>query len=129
MIAVDKSTDQWEDLIRLLRTLSEEEIAAVQTVVEGLARRKVAVREAQVPYVVPVEAVEEVVHSTLPPQDSRAALLECVGIWEFEPGEFDEILGFLASGPPGFLPGELDCLLADIEHAREIELETPCQPT
>ena len=126
---MSESTDRWEDLIQLLRTLPEEQIAAVHAIVEGLVRRKVAVREAQVPYVVPVKAVEEVVHPTLPPQSSRAALLERVGIWEFEPSEPDEILGFLASGPPGFLPGELDCLLADIEHAREIELETPCQPT
>ena len=41
----------------------------------------------------------------------------------------EESLDFLASGPPGFLPGDLDQLLADSESARKLELEAPCQPT
>ena len=37
-------------------------------------------------------------------------------------GEFDP----LDASSPGFLPGELDQLLADIDHVRE--METPCRP-
>ena len=39
-----------------------------------------------------------------PPRGSPEALLECAGIWQFEPGELDE-------------------LLADIERMRDMELE------
>ncbi len=38
---------------------------------------------------------------------------------------FEELLDFLAFCPPGFLPGELDRLLTDIEHVREMELGVP----
>jgi len=41
-------------------------------------------------------------------------------------GTLSESLDFLASGPPGFLPGELDQLLADIDLIREMELDKPC---
>ena len=45
-----------------------------------------------------------------------------------QPMTVEEVLDFLASGPPGFAPGELDDLLADIESTREMELDTICQP-
>ena len=45
------------------------------------------------------------------------------------PATAESALEFLASGPPGFLPGELDQLLADIEHLREMELDSPRQTT
>ena len=113
-MAVSESSDRLEDLIHLLRTLSEGEIAAVQIFAEGLAQREVAVREAQAAYVVPARTAEKVVrfyerdHLAMP----RLANPE-------------ELLDFLAFGPPGFLPGELDRLLSDVEHTREMELEIP----
>jgi hypothetical protein len=64
----------------------------------------------------PIERIQEVLDfigflkskissPSRPPRGSPEALLECAGIWEFEPGELDKIL-------------------ADIERARNIELET-----
>ncbi len=104
-MAMSESNDRLENLIRLLRTLPEDEIAVVQTFVEGLARRQAAVQEARAPYTVSTGVAEDVVYWTPPQQGSRDALLECVGIWEFGPGELDEILG-------------------DIEQSRMMELET-----
>lgn len=114
---MSESNDRLENLICLLRALPEDEIAAVQTFVEGLARRKVAVQEARAPYIVStgtmgvMTCLDEREYQTMPRLVTR-----------------DELLDLLASGPPGFLPGELDSLLADIEHIREMELEAPCQP-
>ena len=114
---VGLSDEQWEDLIRLLRTLSEEGIRAVQAFAEELARRKTAVQETRAPYVAPAEVEEGKAHP-----DEREP-------WAISPPATPEqSLGFLVSGPPGFLPGELGQLLADIEHIREMELDSPCQP-
>ena len=113
-MAVSESSDRLEDLIHLLRTLSEGEIAAVQIFAEELAQREVAVREAQAAYVVPARTAEEAVrlyerdHLAMPRLTNS-----------------EELLDFLAFGPPGFLSGELDRLLTDIEHMREMELEIP----
>jgi len=116
-MAMSESSDRLENLIRLLRALPEDEIAAVQTFVEGLARRQVAVQETRAPYIV---------------STGTMGVMTCLDEREYQimprlvnP---DELLDLLASGPPGFLPGELDSLLVDIEHTREMELETPCQP-
>ena len=111
---MSERTERWEDVIRLLHALSEEDIAAVRTLAEELAQRKGAMREARAAYVTPVEIVED----TIRPAEQ-----------EHQPATLEEALDFLASGPAGFLPGELDQLLADIEQARDIELEIPCQPT
>ena len=117
-MAMSESSNQLENLIRLLRTLPEDKIAAVQTFVEGLARRQAAVQETRAPYIVSTGTVgvmtclDEREYQTMPRLVTR-----------------DELLDLLASGPPGFLPGELDCLLADIEHTREMELEASCQLT
>jgi len=117
-MAVNESNDRLEDLICLLHTLSEEEVAAVWTFIERLTRHKVAAREAQAAYVVPARTTEEVVR----PDEREHRLMPRLANPE-------ESLDFLAFGPPGFLPGELDRLLSDIEHTREMELEIPCQPT
>jgi len=115
---VGKNSDQLDDLIRLLRTLPEEELAAVRAFVEGLVQRGATVKETPAPYVVPIIMLEELAH----PGEH-----ECLTV----PGPMtcDEALDLLASGPPGFLPGELDDLLGDIEQSREMELEDPWQPT
>ena len=106
------SDDQWKDLIRLLRTLTEEEVRAVQAFAEELARRDTAVHEARAPYIAPAE-VEE---GKAQPDEPEP--------WAISPPATpEESLGFFASGPPGFLPGELDQLLADIDHIREMELD------
>jgi len=115
---VGKNSGQLDDLIRLLRTLPEEEIAAVRVFVEGLVQRGVTVKETPASYVVPITMLEELAH----PGEH-----ECLTV--SGPMTFDEALDLLASGPPGFLPGELDDLLADIEQSREMELEDPWQPT
>jgi hypothetical protein len=117
-MAVGTNNERREDLIRCLRALSEEGIAAVQAFVEELARREVAVQEAQALYAVRAETPEEMVHPDRPERQTLPQLATA-----------EECLDFLASGPPGFLPGELDQLLADIEHIREMELDTPGQPT
>jgi hypothetical protein len=103
VMAVGESTERLENLIRLLRTLSREEVAAVWHFVEELVQRRVVLKDIRAPYVTPTETAEETIYRT-PPQGSREALLECLGTWEFEPGELDEIL-------------------ADIERARMMELE------
>ena len=113
-----KNSDPLDDLIRLLRTLPEEEIAAVRAFVEGLVQRGVAVKETPASYVVPITMLEKLAHS---------GEHECLAV--SGPMTLDEALNLLASGPPGFLPGELDGLLADIEQSREMELEDPWQPT
>ena len=109
---VGLSDEQWEDLIRLLRMLSEEEVRAVQAFAEELARRDTAVHEARAPYVAPAEVEEGKAH---PDEPERWAMSL--------PATPEECLEFFASGPPGFLPGELDQLLADIDHIRERELD------
>jgi hypothetical protein len=116
VMAVSESTGRWEDLIRLLRTLSEEEVAAVQALVEEVARRRAAVQEARTSYVLPTETAKEAAY---PDERGHPPTLNL--------STPEESLDFLASGPPGFLPGELDQLLADIEYARKMELEAPCQ--
>ena len=117
-MTVGTNNERWEDLIRRLRALSEEEIAAVWAFVEELARHEVSVQEAQPPYALRARTAEETVR---PDEQERQTLSQLTTA--------EECLDFLASGPPGFLPGELDQLLADIEHIREMELDTPCQPT
>jgi len=114
----EEHTEHWDDLIRVLDTLSDEDITAVRTLVEELAQRKGMAREAQTPYAVSTGAIEKV-----------ACLNE--SDWETlpRPATTESALEFLASGPPGFLPGELDQLLADIERLREMELDSPCQNT
>jgi len=109
---VGENTDRWEDLVRLLQTLSEEELAAVHNFVEKLTSHKMAVQEAHAPYVVPTATDVE----TSPDKIEHWTSLELATP--------DELLDFLASGAPGFLSGELDQLLADIEQTREMELET-----
>jgi len=112
VMPVGLSDEQWEDLIRLLRVLPEEEIRAVQAFAEGLARRETAVQEARAPYVAPAEVEKGKVHSDEPEP------------WAISPPATPEqALDFISSGPPGFLPGELDQLLADIDHIREMELD------
>ena len=115
---VGLSDDQWKDLIRLLRTLTEEEIRAVQAFAEELARRDTAVQEARAPYIAPAEVEAGKAH---PDEPERWAISP--------PATPEQALDFFSSGPPGFLPGELDQLLADIDHIREMELDDPCQPT
>lgn len=115
-MVMSENSDRLENFIRLLRTLPEDEIAAVQTFVEGLARRQVAVQETRAPYTVSTGTVGvmtcfDAKYQTMPRLVNP-----------------DELLDLLVSGPPGFLPGELDCLLADIEHTRGMELEASCQP-
>ena len=90
-MAVDESIERLENLIGLLRTLSDEDIAAVWHFVEGLVQRRAILKDIQAPYVTPAETAKETIYRT-PPQGSREALLECLGTWEFEPGELDEIL-------------------------------------
>jgi hypothetical protein len=102
-MAVGESTERLENLIRLLRTLSREEVAAVCHFVEGLVQHRAILKDIQAPYVASAETAEATIYRT-PPQGSGEALLECLGTWEFEPGELDEIL-------------------ADIERARMMELE------
>jgi len=114
VIIVGENTDRWEDLVRLLQTLSEEELAAVHNFVEKLTSDKMAVQEAHAPYVVLTATDVE----TSPDKIEHWTSLELATP--------DELLDFLASSAPGFLPGELDQLLADIEQAREMELETLC---
>ena len=109
---VGLSDEQWEDLIRLLRSLSEEEIRAVQAFAEELAQRDTAVQEARAPYVAPAEVEAGKAH---PDEPERWAISP--------PATPEHSLDFLASGPPGFLPGELDQLLANIERIREMELD------
>jgi hypothetical protein len=103
VIAVGESTERLENLIGLLRTFSDEEVAAVWHFVEGLVQHRAILKDIQAPYVASAETAEEAIYHT-PPQGSHEALLECLGTWEFEPGELDEIL-------------------ADIERARMMELE------
>jgi hypothetical protein len=117
-MAVGTNDERWEDLIRRLRALSEDELAAVRAFVEELTRREVAVQDAQAPYAVRARTAEETVRPDEPERQTVPKLATA-----------EECLDFLAFGPPGFLPGELDQLLADIEHMREMELDTPCQPT
>ena len=105
-------------MIRVLDTLSDEDITAVRTLVEELAQRKVMAREAQAPYVVPTGAMEKVTRLNELDRDTLP-----------RPATTESALEFLSSGPPGFLPGELEQLLADIEHLREMELDSPCQTT
>jgi hypothetical protein len=115
---VGLSDEQWEDVIRLLRTLTEEEIRAVQAFAEELARRDTAVQEARAPYIAPAEVKERKAQPHEPEP------------WAISPPATpEESLDFFVSGPPGFLPGELDQLLADIEHTREMELDILCQST
>jgi hypothetical protein len=118
VMPVGLSDEQWEDLIRLLRMLPEEGIRAVQAFAEELARRETAVQEARAPYVAPAEVEEGKAHPDEP--EPRAIS---------PPATPEQALDLISSGPPGFLPGELDQLLADIEHIREMELDSPCQPT
>jgi hypothetical protein len=118
VIAVGKKSAQLDDLIRLLRTLPEEEIAAVRAFVERLVQRQAAVKETPASYVVPVTMLEELAH----PGEHKCLTVS-------GPMTCDEALNLLASDLPGFLPGELDDLLADIEQSREMELEDPWQPT
>jgi hypothetical protein len=113
-----ESTGPWEDLICLLQALSEDEVAAARTFIEELARREAGLQEARVPYVVPAEATEGTVR---PDEREHQAMTQLATP--------EELLDFLASGPPGFLPGELDRLLAEIKHARAMELADLCQPT
>jgi hypothetical protein len=109
---VGLSDEQWEDLIRLLRVLPEEGIRAVEAFAEELARRATAVQEARAPYVAPAEVEEGKAH--LDGLEPRAII---------PPATPEQALDFFASGPPGFLPGELDQLLADIDHIRKMELD------
>jgi hypothetical protein len=88
VMAVGESMELLENLVRLLRTLSDEEIAAVWHFVEGLVRHRAELKETQSPS---VKTAEEMSHRT-PPRGSREALLECLGTWAFDPGELDEIL-------------------------------------
>ena len=105
MVPVGLSDEQWEDLIRLLRTLSEEGIRAVQAFAEELARRETAIQEARARYIAPAEVEEGRVQSDEPEP------------WAISPPATpEESLDFIFSGPPGFLPGELDQFLADIDH-------------
>ena len=90
-MAVGESAERLENLVRLLRTLSDEEIAAVWRFVKGLVRHRAELKETQAPYAAPVKTAEEMVHRT-PPRGSREALLECLGTWTFDPGELDEIM-------------------------------------
>lgn len=99
-----KNSDPLDDLIRLLRTLPEEEIAAVRVFVEGLVQRETTVKEALASYIVSAEAAENAGPQLPLSRGSREALLECIGLWKFEPGELDEIL-------------------ADLEESRLMELE------
>jgi hypothetical protein len=118
VMAVGTNDERWEDLIRRLRALSEDKLAAVRAFVEELARHERAVQDAQAPYAVRARAAEETVR---PDEPERQTVPQLATV--------EKCLDFLAFGPPGFLPGELDQLLADIEHMREMELDTPCQPT
>ena len=91
MVAVGESAERLENLVRLLRTLSDEEIAAVWRFVKGLVQHRGGLKETQAPYVAPVKMAEEMIHRT-PPRGSREALLECLGTWAFDSGELDEIM-------------------------------------
>ena len=104
VIAVGKNSAQLDDLIRLLRTLPEEEVAAVYAFVERLVQRKTAMKETLAPYIVSTEVAENTGLRSPLSRGSREALLECMGLWKFEPGELDEIL-------------------ADLEESRLMELE------
>lgn len=103
-MAVGKHSNQLDDLIRLLRTLPEEEIAAVRVFVEGLVQRGATVKETLAPYAVSAEVAGNTGPRLPLSRGSREALLECIGLWKFEPGELDEIL-------------------ADLEESRLMELE------
>lgn len=70
-----------------LYELPEDKVAEVLDFVEFLAERYAQPKE------IPISK-----------RGSREALLECIGIWAFEPGELDE-------------------LLTEIEHGRLMELE------
>jgi hypothetical protein len=91
VVAVGESMERLENLVRLLHTLSDEEIAAAWRFVEGLVRHRAELKETQAPYVAPAKTAEEAIHRT-PPRGSREALVECLGTWAFDPGELDEIL-------------------------------------
>ena len=91
VMAVGESMERLENLVRLLRTLSDEEVAAVWRFVEELLRHRAELKETQAPYVAPVKTAGEMNHRT-PPRGSREALLECLGTWAFDPGELDEIM-------------------------------------
>lgn len=114
-MALSENTGQLDDLLHLLRALSKEDLAAVRALVERLTRREMAVKEATAPCVA----------------SGGMAKVVCPGERQMEPAPMtpQEALDFLASGPSGFLPGELDSILADIQYAREMELRTLCQPT
>jgi len=104
VIAVGKNSALLDDLIRLLRMLPEEEIAAVHAFVERLVQRETTVKETLASYVVSAEVAENTGLQLPLSRGSREALLECMGLWKFEPGELDEIL-------------------ADLEESRLMELE------
>ncbi|TEU14262.1 MAG: DUF2281 domain-containing protein [Anaerolineales bacterium] len=87
-MTMSKKTAQLAERVRTkLYELPEEKIAEVLDFVEFLAER----------YAQPKEIL-------VSKRGSREALLECIGIWAFEPGELDE-------------------LLIKIEHGRQMELE------
>jgi hypothetical protein len=103
--------------------LSEEEVAAVWSFAKDLTQREVAIqevviKEAQAPYGVLTGIAEEAICTDEEERQTTPQLATP-----------DELLNFLAFGPPGFLPGELDLLMADVEHARDMELEALCQAT
>jgi len=85
---MSKKTARLAERVRTkLYELPEEKIVEVLDFIEFLAERYAQLKE------IPVSK-----------RGSREALLECVGIWAFEPGELDE-------------------LLSEIEHGRLMELE------
>lgn len=87
-MTMSKKTAQLAERVRSkLYELPEEKIAEVLDFVDFLAERYAKPKQ------IPVSK-----------RGSREALLECIGIWAFEPGELDE-------------------LLIEIEHGRLTELE------
>lgn len=120
---MDKSTDRWEYLIRLLRALADGHNATVATFSQELDERpvtaqKTMVKEPQPAYRIPTKTREKVVCTDKEKHQIVSRLVTP-----------DELLDFLALGPPGFLPGELERLMADIDYVREMELSVTCQPT
>ncbi len=116
MITVDKSTDRWTYLTRLLRALANGDNATVTAVSQELNERptttqKTIVKEPQPTYRILSKTGEKVVYTD---EKEYQVVSQLVAP--------DELLDFLASGPPGFLPDELERLMADIDHAREMEL-------
>lgn len=85
---MNKKAAQLAERVRTrLYELPEDKVAEVLDFVEFLAERYAQPKE------IPISK-----------RGSREALLECIGIWAFEPGELDE-------------------LLTEIEHGRLMELE------